>query len=189
MLLKRKDFDEIRAGRVSLAFRRWRKPTVRAGGTLRTWGVLLAIDAVDKISLAKVTDADAKRAGYDSRKEVIEALSSPATGDVYRIELHLAGPDPRDALRESLSDEEAVVIRRKLERYDGSGAQPWTRLVLELIATRPGVRAADLAIEARMDKDAFKLNVRKLKELGLTESLEIGYRLSPRGRKLLKRAE
>jgi len=29
--------------------------------------------------------------------------------------------------------------------------------------------------------------VRKLKELGLTESLEVGYRLSPRGRALLER--
>jgi ribosomal protein S19E (S16A) len=29
--------------------------------------------------------------------------------------------------------------------------------------------------------------VRKLKELGLTESLEVGYRLSPRGRALLDR--
>jgi hypothetical protein len=28
----------------------------------------------------------------------------------------------------------------------------------------------------------FKRDVRKLKELGLTESLEVGYRLSPRGR-------
>ena len=28
----------------------------------------------------------------------------------------------------------------------------------------------------------FKRDVRKLKELGLTESLPVGYRLSPRGR-------
>ena len=33
----------------------------------------------------------------------------------------------------------------------------------------------------------FKLNVRKLKALGLTESLEVGYRLSPRGKSLLHR--
>jgi hypothetical protein len=31
----------------------------------------------------------------------------------------------------------------------------------------------------------FKADVRKLKELGLTESLEVGYRLSPRGRAVL----
>jgi hypothetical protein len=44
------------------------------------------------------------------------------------------------------------------------------------------VRAPDLA--ARMGRETlpFKRDVRKLKELGLTESLEVGYRLSPRGR-------
>ncbi len=54
--------------------------------------------------------------------------------------------------------------------------------MLELIAENPGVRAPDLA--ARMGRETlpFKRDVRKLKELGLTESLEVGYRLSPRGR-------
>jgi hypothetical protein len=33
----------------------------------------------------------------------------------------------------------------------------------------------------------FKRRVRQLKELGLTESLEVGYRLSPRGRTVLAR--
>ena len=49
--------------------------------------------------------------------------------------------------------------------------------------TSPGVRAADLAGVVR-PRDAldFKRDVRRLKELGLTESLEIGYRLSPRGK-------
>ena len=32
----------------------------------------------------------------------------------------------------------------------------------------------------------FKTDVRKLKELGLTESLEVGYRLSPRGEAVLR---
>ena len=35
---------------------------------------------------------------------------------------------------------------------------------------------------------SFKVNVRKLKGLGLAESLEVGYRLSPRGRALLEEA-
>jgi hypothetical protein len=36
-------------------------------------------------------------------------------------------------------------------------------------------------------KQRFKTNVRKLKELGLTESLEVGYRLSPRGKTGIER--
>jgi hypothetical protein len=49
------------------------------------------------------------------------------------------------------------------------------------------VRAADLAASVGREKHPFKVDVRKLKELGLTESLERGYRLSPRGRVLLER--
>jgi hypothetical protein len=59
--------------------------------------------------------------------------------------------------------------------------------VLRLIADRPGTRAADLAAELGREKLPFKAEVRKLKELGLTESLQVGYRLSPRGRAYLGR--
>jgi hypothetical protein len=48
------------------------------------------------------------------------------------------------------------------------------------------VRAADLAASVGREKHPFKLDVRKLKELGLTESLEVGYRLSPRGRAVME---
>ena len=40
-----------------------------------------------------------------------------------------------------------------------------------------------------LDKVKFKNNVRRLKALGLTESLEVGYRLSPRGAALLAALE
>ena len=43
------------------------------------------------------------------------------------------------------------------------------------------MRAADLAPELGLERLPFKARVRRLKELGLTESLERGYRLSPRG--------
>jgi hypothetical protein len=58
--------------------------------------------------------------------------------------------------------------------------------VLELIAAQPEVRAVELAAELGQEKLPFKRDVRKLKELGLTESLNPGYRLSPRGRAVLR---
>jgi Mn-dependent DtxR family transcriptional regulator len=57
--------------------------------------------------------------------------------------------------------------------------------VLRLIAERPGVRAGDLAASLGRDQPSFKLDVRKLKKLGLTISLEVGYALSPRGQAYL----
>ena len=73
-------------------------------------------------------------------------------------------------------------VLQRLTQLDARAAEgPWALGTLELIDEHPGLRAADLCRLAGQDKDQFKLNVRKLKTLGLTESLEIGYRLSPRG--------
>ena len=73
-------------------------------------------------------------------------------------------------------------IDRRLQRLDSiSKHGPWTQETLDLIAANPGVRAEDLAASVGREKMPFKLDVRKLKEMGLTESLLTGYRLSPRG--------
>ena len=58
--------------------------------------------------------------------------------------------------------------------------------VLRLIGESTGTRAADLAAQlGEPDLARFKSRVRRLKNLGLTESLGVGYRISPRGRALL----
>jgi predicted transcriptional regulator len=64
-------------------------------------------------------------------------------------------------------------------------AGPWTLAVLRMIQDQPAVRAPDLAAQLGRETRPFKADVRKLKELGLTESLDIGYRLSPRGEAFL----
>ena len=173
----------IEAGEVTLAFRRWRRPTVRAGGTLRTRVGVLAIESVEPVSEQAITDADARRAGAAGRDELIAGLRPEGT--LYRIEFRLAGPDPRIALREraDMDAGERAVIDARLARLDAASRHgPWTARVLELIARRPATRAPDLAAELGRETAPFKADVRKLKELGLTESLERGYRLSPRGR-------
>jgi hypothetical protein len=70
---------------------------------------------------------------------------------------------------------------------DRRSTAPWTWATLRLIAKRPGEPAAALAKSVGRERGAFKADVRKLKELGLTESLPVGYRLSPRGRTFLER--
>ena len=183
MLFPQKTLRGIEAGEVTLAFRRWRRPTVRAGGTLRTRVGVLAIESVEPVSEQAITDADARRAGAAGRDELIAGLRPEGT--LYRIEFRLAGPDPRIALREraDIDAGERGVIDARLARLDAASRHgPWTARVLELIARRPAMRAPDLAAELGRKTAPFKADVRKLKELGLTESLERGYRLSPRGR-------
>ena len=185
MLLKRDTLEGIAEGRITLAFRRWKRPTVRAGGELRTAIGVLAIDAVDAIREADITDGEARLAGYPSRDALIADLDRRSAGDLYRVALHRAGGDPRAALREQddLADEAVAAIAARLARFDRSSRHgPWTDAVLRLIGASPGVRAPDLAASLGRETQPFKRDVRKLKELGLTESLEVGYRLSPRGR-------
>jgi len=177
-------------GSVTLAFRRWRRPAAKAGGRQRTPVGELAIDAVDAIDLGDVTEVDARRAGYADRGELERELARFPDGTLYRIELHLAGPDPRAALREQadLSDADWQAIAARLSRLDRASRHgPWTTTVLHLIAERPAVRAGDLAESLGRETAPFKIDVRKLKEMGLTESLDVGYRLSPRGRAVLDR--
>ena len=192
MLFKRLFLDGIVSGEITAAFRRWTRPTVRAGGTLKTAVGVLAIDSVEQVPPGVITEAEARRAGYPSRDALMAELDAREQGEIYRIELRYAGPDPRIALRAraELSGEELAALRKKLDRLDGaSPVGPWTLAVLRLIGRNPGVRAGDLASQFGQERAAFKVNVRKLKGLGLTESLEIGYRLSPRGRALLDSVE
>jgi hypothetical protein len=85
-----------------------------------------------------------------------------------------------------LSDDDRRALDARLDRMDSARADgPWTRQVLRLIAERPGVRAPDLAASLGRETQPFKIDVRKLKELGLTHSLAVGYEISPRGRAYL----
>jgi hypothetical protein len=186
MLLRHDVLRRIEAGEVSLAFRRWRRPTVKAGGRLRTEVGVLAIESVDVVEPEQVTDADARLAGKPDRAALLEDV--PGEGPLYRIAVRWAGADPRIALRERarVSPAERAELDRRLARLDAASRRgPWTADVLRLIAERPATRAPDLAAQLGRETAPFKADVRKLKELGLTESLEVGYRLSPRGRAYL----
>jgi hypothetical protein len=190
MLLKRRVLCGIVEGRITLAFRRWKRPTVKQGGSLRTAMGVLAIDSVNVIDVARITKQDAHQAGYSSRTDLLAELNNRQSGEVYRIVLRYAGADPRHELRQQseLSEDELDELKKRLARMDARSSQgPWTITTLQLIATDPGRRATELAESIGMETKRFKINVRKLKELGLTESLKVGYRLSARGEIVFKR--
>jgi hypothetical protein len=189
VLFTQRFWQGISDGTITVAFRRWKRPTVKRGGTLRSPGGFLAIDDVRPIELSAIRERDARAAGYDSRADLVVELER-REGTLYRVDFHLAGPDPRDALRvrAELPDDEWSDLERRLLRLDRASPRgPWTREVLQLIADRPATRAADLAASLGRETQPFKTDVRKLKALGLTISLDVGYRLSPRGEALLRR--
>jgi hypothetical protein len=189
VLFRRRSLDGIRAGEITLAFRRWDRPRARAGGRQRTVVGELAIDSVEPVERAAITVEDAARAGHPSLDDLLAELDKRGTNPIWRIELHWAGEDPRRALRDQadLSAAELTALRERLDRFDAASHHgPWTLQTMELIEARPETRAEDIAASIGREKLPFKRDVRKLKELGLTESLLVGYRLSPRGRALLE---
>lgn len=187
MLIKNKILDEIKAGNISLIFRRWKRAGVKAGGTQMTQRGVLGIDSVAVVTEKQITEKDAKAAGFGSKKELIADLYD-RDEDIYRIAVHWVGEDPRKALRsnDKLSSKEIAEIIEKLKKLDqNSQRNNWTQLYLQMIHDQPNTHAQILAESIGLSIPTFKPWVRKLKALGLTESLRPGYRLSPRGEKVL----
>jgi hypothetical protein len=182
----------VASGEITVTFRRWTRAQVKVGGHYRVGDAVLEVDRVEQLRVRDISDDDIHRAGEADRGGLHERLSrgtkEPVRDDevVWRVEFHPTGlTDARTLLAASadLTDDDVDAINRALDRLDRAAAGgPWTRAVLALIDERPGVVSTELAAERGMERAPFKLDVRKLKKLGLTDSLEVGYRLSPRGR-------
>ena len=189
MLIRPAELAAMRDGTVDLAFRRWDRPRLLVGTRMRTSVGLLEVLSVEKVAARSITADEARRAGASSRRELFDQLGGRPDRPIYRVELRFAGADPRAALRaqDELSAADREMLRARLARLDEASRHgPWTRQALEMIARRPAVRAPDLAAAFGLETVVFKRDIRKLKELGLTESLDVGYRLSPRAEAFLR---
>ncbi len=189
MLFTRSFKDGIRAGRVTRTYRCWKRPQARVGGryNLAPDGVI-EVTGMDLVPPDAISDADAIAAGYPDAGSLLASLGAPA-GPIHLVEFRYLGsglvgqPD-----RDPVDGPQLDTLLTKLDRMDARSGQPWTRAVLKTLAEQPGRRAGDLAGVFGWDTATFKRQVRKLKGLGLTVSLETGYTLSPRGRQVLEAA-
>jgi hypothetical protein len=187
MLLKNKTIEGIQSGKITLIFRRWKKAGVKKGGAQMTQLGVIGIDDVKIVTEDEITDRDAKKAGFNSLDELLSDLYE-RDEDIYKIKVHWVGEDPRKALRtnDKLSKKELDDIIGKLQKLDENSQRgKWTQLYLQMIHDQPNTHAQILAEQIGLSIPTFKPWVRKLKALGLTESLRPGYRLSPRGKKVL----
>jgi len=207
MLLPARIAQGVRQGSITLAYRRWEQPRVRVGGTQLTSVGIVGFDDLDEITdLATITDADARAAGFTDADALLAYLSATAPeersgaqrpnasrragprggkgGDrIFRVRLSWVGEDPRVELRSAVPDApELAAVTAAVARLDaGKHSGPWTRQILEWIRDHPGVISTELATLLGREVAPMKAGIRRLKALGLTESLRIGYRLSPRG--------
>jgi hypothetical protein len=157
------------------------------GRIYRTNAGRIEIESVRQVNpdLIADNDDDVVAADRQNSKDVRRRLRGNDDWPTFLIRFHLVeGPDPRDELASSadLSADDVAELQAKLAKLDDlSRHGAWTTDTLRLIQSKPATRAADLAAELSRDTAGFKLDVRKLKNLGLTHSLETGYELSPRG--------
>jgi hypothetical protein len=192
MLFAGSDRDGVAEGRITTAYRRWAEARVVEGRIYRTNAGRIEIDSVREVNpdLIADTDADVEAADRRNAKDVRRRLRGNDDWPTFLIKFHLVeGPDPREQLaaQSDLSPEDLADLTARLGRFDEFSNQgPWTTATLRLIQSKPATRAADLATELGRETAPFKLDVRKLKNLGLTHSLEVGYELSPRGTAYLK---
>lgn len=185
MLLNRATADGIADGSISLVLRSWDAPRAKVGGTQRTQAGTVRIDAVTEYAGDhRVSAAQAEAAGYPDAAAAQAALARRPARHIYAIAVSYLGPDERPALAadDKLTTADIDTITAKLDRLDTASTDgPWTREYLLLIAANEAVRAPDLAARVGLDTARFKRRVRQLKALGLTLSLDVGYRLSARG--------
>ncbi len=196
MLFEQRFHDGLIQGSITLTFRAWSKPMVKAGGRYRTAAGMLEAVSVEKVVVAAITDHAAQQAGFESRAQLVAYVAKKSRRElgpedrIYRVALAYAGPleDTSRALEADLSGDDFAEITRRLDRLDRlSRHGPWTACTLELIENYPRVTAVRLAEKEGREKRAFMTDVRKLKRLGLTRRFEVGYEISPRGRAYLDR--
>lgn len=181
MLFEQEILEKIKAGKVALAFRRWKNPAAKAGGLQKTSIGVLQFDKIVPVKEEQLNNKLAVKAGYTDVKAVLKELSSRTIGTLYMISFHVQGEDPRLQLRKQRirTKSDFQELHNRLLKMDKK--DPWVQEVLLTIKAHPHTKAGDLAIKLHREKEWLKLHVRKLKNLGLTISFEPGYTLSPRG--------
>jgi len=193
MLFEQRLKEGIHDGSIVLAFRRWKRSQVVAGRRYRTSMDLVEAVAVDIVNPEAIDAKQAAEAGYSSVGDLLANLRGDEQLPMYRIRFRRVDePDPRDTLAADgdMSADDLARLTARLTRMDASGERgPWTTAILNQIADHPATVSTELAEALGWPRPDFKLHVRRLKELGLTTSLNVGYQLSPRGEAYLRHVE
>ena len=182
--------ESIRTGSITGSFRKWRSPQAKMGGRYNLHPVgAIVVTSVSLVTFSTISDSDAQLSGFEDRSALARYLEADENDEVYRVDFdYLGDKSVKQPPRFRLSNSGRATMRERLDRMDERARKgPWVWRTLGLIRQHPGTRAAILASEIGRETQPFKTNVVKLKQLGLTISLETGCPLSQRGDDLLRR--
>lgn len=195
MQFKKAFKEQISRGELQRTYRLWKQPQVKVGGqyNIHPFGSI-EVTAISTLAAAKLTNAAAKKSGFTDRTELLQVLKvdlETGGGEVLtQIDFRFLGKEAvNQPDRSPQSKEEIEALLEKLRATEQRSSRgPWAFAALQMIAKHPGRRAPELAAMIKWETAPFKANVRKLKALGLTISLDVGYKLSPRGQLVFKAA-
>lgn len=190
MMFRREDRERVANGEITVTFRLWKTPKVKAGKRYATGFGTIEVEDVTVIPAALVARRDVKPSGLSDIRAIWESAGEHTQTRVvadtllHRVQFRFLGDVP--VARARAAEPTLGALRKRLHKMDGlSPRGPWTLRVLRLIEDGPRVPARVLAAELGWQTLDFKANVRKLKALGLTISHEVGYELSDLGRRYL----
>ena len=151
MLFSAATLRGLTEGRVNCTYRRWEVVRPKVGSRFTTSVGVVEVTSITPADEAQLTDHDAADAGFDSVSALVKWTSAKGDGDLYRIGIVLAGPDPRVALRRSaeLAPADVSALSARLDRMDRAAEHPWTHDTLRQIQRLPGVVSTELAAGGR----------------------------------------
>jgi hypothetical protein len=188
VLFKAAQAEAIARGELTCTIRKWKRSQAVAGNTYRTPRGHIRVTSLDVMPLRDVGPADLRAAGFASVDE-LSTFGVVANDEVHVVRFEVApAPEVVDPGEDGdLSGDDVAEINGRLDRMDAGRPRPWTRAVLRSLAESPGTRSAELSEQLGIEQARLKSDIRRLKRLGLTRSLERGYELSPRGQAYLDR--
>jgi hypothetical protein len=87
--------SSVLSGDITVSFRLWQRPQVKAGGRYRVGDGQIEVESVELIPFAFIDEADIRRAGETDRESLrLRAAHAGPIHDettLYRIEFHLVG--------------------------------------------------------------------------------------------------
>lgn len=85
--------DDVIAGDITVSFRLWSRPKVRAGGRYPVGPGHIEVDSVELMPFSSITPADLRRSGEPDMESLRQraAHAGPITDDtlLYRVEFHV----------------------------------------------------------------------------------------------------
>ena len=180
-------------GSITRSVRLWKRPHVKVGGRYNVGNTSIEVDAIEVVPFSSITERDARASGLTNREAMRAFLSRSGTVNdetlVHRVSFHrLGGRIERVVPTATAASIAATIVA--LDAIDARSASgPWTHIVLAMIDAQPATVSTELARQLGVDRMKFKHDVRKLKALGLTDSLEVGYVLTPFGQAVVRHGQ